>query len=148
MNLVPWRPFRELPSFRDEFDRLFEDFWGRWPHWPLLAPEREWSPALDVSETKDKMLVKVELPGVDPKDIDLSVEGDLLTIKGERKQEKEEKEEDFHRIERFYGAFSRTLRLPASAEYDKVSASYKDGILKLTIPKKEEAKAKKIQIKS
>ena len=140
MNLVPWRPLMELMPFRD-FDRLFEDFW------PAETPEREWLPALDLSETEDKVLVKVELPGIDPKDIEVTVLGELLTIKGERKQEKEEKEEDYHRVERVYGSFCRTLRLPTTAEPDKVSASYKDGILKLTIPKKEEAKAKKIEVK-
>lgn len=144
MNLVPWRPFRELTPFRD-FDRLFEDFWGRWPAWPA---EREWLPALDLSETKDKVIVKIELPGIDPKDIEVTVQGDMLTVKGERKQEREEKEEDYHRVERVYGSFCRSLRLPATAEHDKVAATYKDGILKLTIPKKEEAKAKKIEVKS
>ena len=144
MKLVPWRPFRELTPFRDEIDRLFEDFWGRWP----AVLEREWAPALDVSETEDKVLVKVELPGIDPKDIEVTVQGDLLTIKGERKQEKEEKEEDYHRVERYYGSFCRTLRLPAVAEFDKIAAGYKDGVLKLSIPKKEEAKAKKIEVKT
>ena len=144
MNLVPWRPFREVTTFKGEFDRLFEDFWGRLPEW---RPEREWLPALDVSETKDKVLVKVELPGIDPKDIEVSVQGDVLTIKGERKQEKEDKEEDYHRIERIYGSFCRTLRLPTIAETAKVTATYKDGVLKLEVPKKEEAKAKKIEVK-
>ncbi len=143
MNLVPWRPFRELTSFRGEVDRLFEELWGRWPQ---RATEGEWAPSLDISETKDKVLVKVELPGVDPKDIDVTLRGDLLTIKGERKQEKEEKEENYHRIERVYGSFCRALRLPAEAEYEKVNATYKDGVLKLEIPKKEEAKTRKIAI--
>jgi HSP20 family protein len=143
MNLVPWRPFRELVGFRGEVDRLFEDFWGCWPE----PTEREWVPALDVSETEDKVLVKVELPGIDPKDIDVSVQADLLTIKGERKQEKEEKGESYHRVERTYGTFTRTLRLPAETEPEKVTAGYKDGVLTLGIPKKEEAKAKKIEVK-
>jgi len=144
MKLVPWRPFGEL-SVRDEFDRLFEDFWGRWPQ---LRPEEEWTPALDVSETENEVRVLVELPGIDPKDIEVTVQGDVLTIKGERKQEKEEKKENFHRVERYYGSFCRTLRLPAVAEVEKVTAGYKDGVLKLTVPKKEEAKTKKIEVKA
>jgi HSP20 family protein len=103
-------------------------------------------PAIDVSQTPEEVRVKAELPGIDPKEIDITVEGDLLTLKGERKQEKEDKGEDYHLIERYHGTFSRTLRLPEAAETDKINATYKDGVLRLTIPKRKEAQPKKIEV--
>jgi len=107
----------------------------------------EWMPSLDVSETKDNIVVKVEVPGMDGKDIDISFANGVLTIKGERKQEKEEKDENYHRVERSYGAFSRSTRLPKDIQGDKIKASCKDGVLKITLPKSEEAKKKEVKIK-
>jgi len=104
-------------------------------------------PAIDLSETNNDIIMKAELPGIDPKDIDISLTNDLLTIKGEKKQEKEEKEEDYHLIERSYGSFIRSIRLPKDVQSDKISASYKNGILKVILPKSEEAKKKEIKIK-
>lgn len=95
-ELTPWRPFRELNTLRDQMDSLRERFFGEWL---TIEPfRREWSPSLDVSETKDNIVVKAEVPGIEPKDIDISLTGDILTIKGEKKQEKEEKDEDYHRV--------------------------------------------------
>jgi HSP20 family protein len=108
---------------------------------------REWTPSLDVSETKNNIVVKAEAPGVDPKDIDISLMGDVLTIKGEKRQEKEEKDQNYHRVERSYGVFTRSVRLPQEVQSDKIEASYKNGILKITPPKSEEAKKKEIKIK-
>ena len=108
---------------------------------------REWTPSLDVSETKNNIVVKAEAPGVDPKDIDISLMGDVLTIKGEKRQEKEEKDQNYHRVERSYGVFTRSVRLPQEVQSDKIEASYKNGILKITLPKSEEAKKKEIKIK-
>lgn len=108
---------------------------------------REWTPSLDVSETKNNIVVKAEAPGVDPKDIDISLTGDVLTIKGEKRQEKEEKEQNYHRVERSYGVFARSVRLPQEVQSDKIEANYKKGILKITLPKSEEAKKKEIKIK-
>jgi len=144
-ELTPWRPFTELSSLRREMDRLWENFFGERP----LARvwEREWAPSLDMSETKDNFVVKVEVPGIDAKDIDISLTGDVLTIKGEKKQEKEEKEEDYHFVERSYGGFSRSVRLPAEVESRKIKASYKNGILRVTLPKSEKVKAKEVKIK-
>ncbi len=140
-KLAPWRPFKDLSSFRD---RLCDSsFWGR-----PLAGMYEWVvPSLDLSETKDNFVVKAEVPGMDAKDISISLTGDVLTIKGEKKQEKEEKEEDYHVVERSYGSFSRSIRLPAEVESGKVEASYKHGILRITLPKSEKVKAKKVKIK-
>lgn len=127
----------------DALDRWFED---------LRLPEFETSkfivPAFDVSETDEHIIVKADLPGVDVKDIDISIVGNVLTVKGEKKQEKEEKNESYHRIERSYGSFSRSISLPAEVNPDAVEAVYKDGVLKLTIPKAEKSKPKKIEIKT
>lgn len=141
-EITPWRPFRELDRMRREMDRLWEDFRTPW------APaEMEWLPSVDVSETKDALLVKAEVPGMDAKDIDISIVGDTLTIKGEKKQQVEEKDENYHRVECRYGAFSRSIRLPATVDADKVQAKYEKGILSIQLPKKEEAKPKQIEVK-
>ncbi len=145
MELTPRRRFRELDRLRDEMDRLWEDFFGGGR---FFSPrERMLQPGLDVSETKDKVLVNVEIPGVDASDINISVSGDVLTVKGEKKQTKEEKDEHYHVVERTYGSFSRSVTLPAAVDTDKIEATYKKGILKVTLPKKEEAKPKEIKVK-
>ncbi len=145
MELTPWKPFQELARLRDEMDRLREEFFGERR---FFAPsERRWHPSLDLAETKDKLIVTAEIPGMDVEDIDISISGDTLTIKGEKKQEKEEKAENYHLLETRYGAFSRSVRLPAEIDEKKVDASYKQGILKISLPKKEEAKPKKIKVK-
>ena len=143
-EVTPWRPFRELSNLRREMD----DFWGNLADEREFLPMRgEWMPSVDISETKDSLVVKAEIPGMESKDIDISLSGDLLTIKGEKKQKTEEKKENFHRIETRYGAFSRTIRVPVSVDPEKIEASYDNGVLKITLPKKEEVKAKQIEIK-
>ena len=144
-ELTSWRPFTELSSLRREMDRLWESFFGERPLQRIW--EREWAPSLDMSETKDNFVVKAEVPGIDAKDIDISLTGDVLTIKGEKKQEKEEREEDYHLVERSYGTFTRSVRLPAEVESNKIKASYKNGILNITLPKSERVKAKEVKIK-
>lgn len=146
-SLIPWGGRGDLTTLRREMDRVFDRFFEGWPFRPS-AEGREWAPSVDVSETAKKVVVKAEVPGMDAKDIDITVTGDLVTIRGERKQEKEEKEENFHRIERSYGAFSRSIRLPAEVETDKVDAAYKDGVLKITMSKTKKASAKKIEVKT
>lgn len=143
-EITPWRPLRELSNLRREMEDLWGDLVGEREFLPMRG---EWMPALDVSETKDSLIVKAEVPGMEPKDIDISLSGDLLTIKGEKKQKTEEKKESFHRIETRYGAFSRTIRVPVSVNSDKIEASYDKGVLKIVLPKKEEIKAKQIEIK-
>jgi HSP20 family protein len=145
-ELAPWRPFKELEKMRREMDRLWDSYFEERPR--RRGEEiGEWLPSLDVSETKGDLVVKAEIPGIDPKDIDISLTNDLLTIKGEKKQEKEEKEENYHLIERSYGSFTRSIRLPKEVQSDKINASYKNGLLKITLPKSEEAKKKEIKIK-
>ena len=145
-ELVKWEPFREVSRLRREMDRMWEDFFGPkrafW-HWG-----EEWTPAVDVAESPDKVTVKAEVPGMDPKNIDISLVGDVLTIKGEKKSEREETKENYHVLERSYGSFSRALRLPAAVVAEKIEAQYDKGVLTVTCPKKEPVKPKAIKIKS
>jgi len=104
--------------------------------------------SFDVSQTEKELIVKAEVPGMDKKDININLSDGLLTISGEKKQEKEEENEKYHFVERSYGKFSRTMRLPAEVETDKADATYKDGVLKVTLPKSEATKPKKIEVKS
>jgi len=129
-------------------DRLWDEFFG--PGRRALRPvaEEEWFPAVDVSESDDKITVKAEVPGMEAKDIEISMVGDTLTIKGEKKSEREEKGETYHMVERSYGSFCRSLRVPAVVDADKVEATYKNGVLTVVLPKKEEVKPKAIQIKA
>jgi HSP20 family protein len=127
-------------------DRLFDRFWeGDLPQLPSMG---DWAPALDVSETKDSVMVKAEVPGMDPKDIALSLQDQVLTLKGEKKQEKEEKDEHYYRAERSYGAFARAIRLPAPVDASKVTATFKHGLLTVTLPKAPAAKGATIPIKA
>ena len=145
MDIMEWKPFKEVTKLRSEMDRLWDDYFG--PGRRAFKAE-SWVPSVDVSETDDKIVVKAEIPGMDSKDIDISLSGDILTIKGEKKSEREEKEENYHLVERSYGTFARSLRLPVGVEADKIEASYKQGVLTVTCPKKEEVKAKPIEIKA
>jgi len=128
-------------------DRLVDTFLFGVPQRGDSWEEAEWLPAVDVAETKNEVVVNVEVPGMDPKEFDISLSGGTLTIKGEKNQGKEEKEENYHLIERRYGTFTRSIPLPQAVQSDKISASYKDGILKITLPKSEDAKEKEIKIK-
>lgn len=146
MELVPWRPFGgELSSFRREMDKFWNNFFGGAPSSGTL-PE-EWVPSVDISETKDNFVIKAELPGLEANDVNVAVSGDLLTVKGEKKKEEEEKDEHHYCAERYYGAFQRVFQLPAGVQADKVDATFKKGVLKVTLPKAEEAKKKEIEIK-
>lgn len=144
-EVTPWRPF-EFEKMRREMDRLWDSFFER-KTTRTAGEEREWVPSLDISETKGDLVVKAELPGIDPKEIDISLNEGILTIKGEKRQEKEEKEEGYHLVERNYGSFTRSIRLPREIQNEKISASYKDGVLRITLPKTEEAKKKEVKIK-
>ncbi len=143
-EITPWRPFKELERIRKEMDELWESFFERRPFRGELS---EWLPSVDFSETKTSYVVKAELPGIDPKNVDISLSENVLTIKGEKKQEKEEEGENYHFVERSYGSFVRSIRLPGEVQSDKISATYKNGVLKVVLPKTEEAKKKEIKIK-
>ena len=146
-ELAKWTPFREISRLRDEMDRLWEDFLG--PERRALRPgAEEWIPAVNISDTTDTVTVKVEIPGMEAKDVEISLTGDILTIKGEKKIDQEEKEENFYMVERSYGSFVRSLRLPAAVQEDKIEANYNQGVLTITCPKKEEVRPKQITVKS
>lgn len=146
MAIVRWEPFRDLVTTQDRFNRLFNDTVSSFFGGDASAPRAAWSPAVDIFETDHSLVLKAELPGVDPKDVEARVEDGTLYLKGERRFEKEVKEENYHRVERSYGSFTRTFALPSSVDADRVSAEYKDGVLTLTLPKREEAKPKTIKI--
>jgi len=129
-----------------DVDRWLERFWeGDFPHLPMMG---EWAPALDVSETRDAVMVKAEVPGMESTDIHLSLQDQVLTLKGEKKLEQEEKEEHYYRAERTYGAFARAIRLPAPVDGSKVAATFKNGLLTVTLPKAAAAKSNTIPIKA
>jgi HSP20 family protein len=142
-SLMPWK---EMSSMREQMDRLFDRFLDlRWGELPAFG---EWVPRLDLSETKDSVIVKAEIPGMDPKDVEVSLQENVLTIRGEKKQEKEEKDERHHRVERRYGAFTRSTRLPVTVDDKKVEAKFKSGVLTVTLAKAPGAKSSAIPIKA
>ena len=146
MSIMRWDPFRDLVTLRERMERLFEDF---------LAPARReeeitagvWTPAVDIYETPENFVLKAELPGLTQKDINLELKQNVLTLSGERRFEEEVKRESYHRVERAYGSFKRSFSLPGNVESEKVSAKFKDGVLEVVIPKREEAKPKRIEVK-
>lgn len=146
MAIVRWEPFRDVVSAQDQFNRLFNETFSRFLGENEPTAKAAWAPAVDIYEKENSVVLKAELPGVDPKDVDIRIEDGTLYLKGERKFEKETKEENYHRIERSYGSFMRTFQLPRTLNADNVTAEYKDGILTLTLPKREEAKPKAIKI--
>lgn len=159
MNIIPWLKREQSPTIsnpevavsrlRSEMDRMFDRFFNDpWGDRDFLGGSFKIGPRLDMSESENDLTIKAELPGIDPKDVDVSVQGNELTIRGEKKQEKEEKRRDYQYVERQYGSFHRSVPLPTSVDADKVEASYKNGILTLTLAKKPDAKAKRIEVKS
>ena len=145
MAIVRSDPFRDLFNLQDQLFRTFDSAYrGRErEEGPMTAT---WSPLVDVFEDNDGIMLKAELPEVDPKDVEIQLEGNTLTLKGERKLENEEKREGYHRIERTYGAFSRTFTLPNTVDVEHVTAESKDGVLKVFLPKKAETKPRQIKV--
>jgi HSP20 family protein len=146
MAVIKWDPFRDLNILQDRMNRLFEDTGRGIRRGEEPASTTIWSPAVDIYETEGEIVVQAELPGMDRKDISLNLENNVLTIRGDRQFKKETKEDNYHRIERSYGGFSRSFSIPTSVEEDKIRADYKDGVLRIALPKKEQAKPKQIQI--
>lgn len=144
MAIVRWSPFRDLMGIQQEVNRLFDDLMTRRTEAGLEGAV--WIPAVDVSESEDSVNVKVEAPGVKKEDIKISVTNNVLTVRGEKKMEKETSEENYHRIERVYGSFVRSIELPTVVRADKVTAAFKDGVLSIALPKSEEVKPKEIAI--
>lgn len=144
MSLVRWDPFADMAQLREQVNRLFEQSLAPAGREPVAM--RTWAPAVDIQETADAVIVQVELPGVRPEEIGIQVEGGTLTIKGERRIEKDTKEKQFVRVERAYGAFQRSFTLSTPINQAAVTASYRDGVLEVSLPKAEEAKPKQIRI--
>ena len=140
MSLIKWDPFRELNVLNERMGNFF----GR--GWELPESTTTWNPAVDIFENDNEVIIKAELPGMNAKDIEVKLENNVLMLRGERHFEKETKEENYHRVEREYGTFSRSFALPTAVNGDKVTAEYKDGVLKIVLPKKEETKPKPIKI--
>ena len=147
-GIVRWDPFNEMVSLRDAMSRLFEDSFIRPGAWPTSLEGTAWTLPLDVIETKDDILVKASVPGLKPEEIDISVTGGALTIKGETRSEQKVEEGSYIRQERRYGSFQRTITLPADVVADKAKAEFESGVLTLTLPKAEEAKPKTIKVKT
>ena len=142
MAITRWDPFREVAALQNRVNSLFRDF----NDGESSLTTTNFIPAVDIYEDEKKIVLKVEVPGIPEKDLDVTVENNTLVVKGERKFEKEEKEENFHRIERRYGSFFRAFTLPATVETENIDAKYEDGLLKLDLKKKPEAQPKQIKV--
>lgn len=138
-----WEPFRNFGNLQGEVDQLFDSFFGR----PTVAAgERMWAPLADMRETKEDVVLTFELPGISEKDVSLSIMGDVLTMKGERKLDRDQEGDGYYQRERVYGKFERSVPLPVRVQSDKVKATYRDGVLEVRLPKAEEVKPKAIKI--
>ena len=143
-SITRWDPFRNLTSLQDQMSRFFDDafFRGRADNSALTV----WAPAVDIYETADELVVKADLPDINEKDLDVRVENNTLTIRGERKFEKEVSEDNFLRVERAYGSFSRSFSLPNTVDTERIKADYREGVLSVRMPKREESKPKQIKV--
>lgn len=153
MAIVRFRPFsqavdplRDFSDIQSEMNRLFDSFFGRPSQVACGGMERVWAPSVDMYETKDEVVVTADLPGLNEKEIHLSITGDMLTLRGERQWNQQVKQENYYRGERWFGKFERALPLPVPVQADKVKASYRDGVLTVSLPKTEEIRPKEIKI--
>ncbi len=141
-DLAKWDGTPLFATLHDDMNRMLENFWD------TKSFGMGWDPDIDISETDNEIIVKAEIPGVDPKNIDISIVGNTLTIKGDKKEEKEEKGKSYHRVERSYGSFSRKIEFPSHVKTEEVEAKNHHGVLEITLPKMEKAKTKKITVKT
>jgi HSP20 family protein len=146
MNIVRWDPFRELEDMSNRLNRLFDRPAPRTGNGKEALTVADWVPSVDISETDTEFLIKAELPEVKKEDVKVTLQDGVLTIQGERRQEKEEKDKRFHRVERSYGSFVRSFTLPEYVDDAKVKADFREGILNLHVPKSERAKPKAIEV--
>jgi len=147
MKLVRYSPWSVLDEIHDEMNNLFESRLGAERSDDTRVATSQWAPAVDIKEEDDKYVLRADIPGVSPEDIEVSMDKGVLSIKGERKEESEENKEDFHRIERRYGSFYRRFSLPDTADATAVSAEGKNGVLEIVIPKKEQEQPRRIEVK-
>jgi len=148
MAIVRFDPFRDLVGLQERMNRIFEDSYRgvARPAGDEWALGGSWAPVVDIYEHEGNIVLKAELPGIDPKDVQVGVENNVLTVRGERKFDSDVKREQYHRVERAYGTFTRSFTLPNVVDTDKIKAEYKDGVLRVTLPQREEAKPKQISI--
>jgi HSP20 family protein len=147
MSIVRYDPFRDIRTLQDEVNRLFSSNLTRFFNDEGIA-RGAWSPNVDIYENKDQIVIEAELPGMNREDFDLSVENNVLTLYGERRFEKKSEGDNYHRVERSYGSFSRSFTLPQSVSAEGANAEFRNGVLRVSLPKREEVKARKIQINS
>ena len=146
-TLIRWEPFREMAGLRNRMGRLFTDVPNEaWEGSEGLTAS-VWNPPVDVFDTPEAIVLKADLPDLSEKDVEISVEGNTLTLRGERKKESEVQEKDYYRIERNYGTFSRSFSIPPTVDAEKIAAHFSQGVLKISLPKREEAKPKQIKVK-
>lgn len=146
MNLVTYDPFRELRSLQDDVNRLFSSSFNRSGGNDMMRGA--WNPSVDIFENKDSIVLEAELPGMNPDDVNISIENNVLTLHGERKFEKKDDGDNFHRVERSYGSFTRSFTLPPTVSTENVEAAFDNGVLRLTLAKREEAKPRRIEVKA
>lgn len=146
MNLVNYDPFRDLRGLQDEVNRLFSSSFTRGGDNELMRGA--WNPSVDIYENNDQIVLEAELPGMSPEDVNISIENNVLTLHGERRFEKKDERDNFHRVERSYGSFTRSFTLPPTVSNEDVDANFENGILRLTLAKREEAKPRRIEIKA
>ncbi|MFZ2052667.1 MAG: Hsp20/alpha crystallin family protein [Candidatus Aminicenantales bacterium] len=146
MAIIRWDPFRDLVTLRDRMNRLFEDAVSTARSEEKDMISSSWAPAVDIYEDEKQLVLTAEIPGINEKDVDIKIEDNTLSIYGERKLEKETKEENYHRIERAYGSFYRSFTLPNHIDQDKIQAEHENGVLKIILPKRPELQPRKVKI--
>ncbi|MCS6874533.1 MAG: Hsp20/alpha crystallin family protein [Pyrinomonadaceae bacterium] len=146
MTLIKYDPIREIRNLQEEMNRLFASAFSRTFDDELMSGA--WTPNVDIYENKDQVVLEAELPGMKPEDVNISIENNVLTIQGERKFEKKEESDNYHRIERRYGSFTRSFTLPPTVDTERINAEFDNGVLRLTMAKREEAKPRRIEIKA
>ena len=144
MNLVRWNPFNEMSLLQNQMNRWFDSALQGWPG--DSNGTTQWTPVADIYESENELVVNLDLPGVDPKMVEIRVENNILSIRGERQFEDKQNKDNFHRVERSYGTFGRAFTLSVAVDADKIRANYKAGVLSIALPKAEAAKPKRIQI--
>ncbi|HEX8198353.1 MAG TPA: Hsp20/alpha crystallin family protein [Pyrinomonadaceae bacterium] len=146
MNIVRYDPFRDIRGLQDEMNRLFSSTFSRGDGDQMTRGA--WNPSVDIFENQDQIVLEAELPGLKPENVEISIENNVLTLHGERRFEKKDEGDNFHRVERSYGSFTRSFTLPPTVSSENCNAEFENGVLRVTLAKREEAKARKIEIKA
>jgi HSP20 family protein len=146
MAIIRWDPFRDVVTLRERMNRMFEDVFSGRAEEGRDKTTSTWAPSVDIFETEKELVLTAEIPGIDEKDIEIKIEDNTLSLKGERTFEKETKEENYHRIERSYGSFYRAFTLPNSIDPERIQATHENGVLKITMPKRDELQPRKVKI--